>query len=76
MSASNNLFAQWQAMFATGPLQVGVVVAIDGGVATIDLPSGARMRARGAASVGAYVYVQDGVIQGIAPSLPLDSSEV
>lgn len=76
MSASNNLFAQWQALFAPGPLQVGQVTAYADGVATLALPGGASLRARGQASVGDHVMVQDGVIQGPAPDLPVDSDEV
>jgi hypothetical protein len=76
VNASNNLFAQWRQMFATGPLQVGVVIAIEDGTATIELPGGGTLRARGQASVGAHVYVQGGVIQGPAPDLPVDSAEV
>lgn len=74
--SSLNLYARWRELFATGPLQVGEVVDYAGGVATIELPGGARLRARGDATVGDKVFVQDGVIQGPAPDLPLDSGEV
>jgi len=73
---SNNLFVQWKKLFQGGPLQVGRVVACEGGTATIELPGGGVLRALGEASVGRQVYVQDGVIQGPAPDLPLDIGEV
>ena len=57
-------------------MQVGTVSAVDNGIATVTLPGGGQLRARGEATVGAQVYVQDGVIQGPAPELPLDSASL
>jgi hypothetical protein len=74
--SSNNLFARWKALFQGGPLQVGRVTAFERGSATIQLPGGGVLRALGDASVGAMVYVRDGVIQGPAPDLPVDIGEV
>ncbi len=71
-----NPFAAWADLFGAGPLQVGTVASVDGGVATIDLPGGGRLRARGDASIGARVFVRDNVIEGPAPSLPLDSASL
>lgn len=51
------------------PLQVGTVASISNGVATITLPGGGQVQARGNASTGARVFVRDGVIEGAAPSL-------
>lgn len=76
MSGTNNLFAQWRAMFTGGPLQAGEVVAYADGVAIIELPGGAILRARGETVIGAHVMVRDGVIQGPALDLPVDSDEV
>lgn len=58
------------------PLQVGTVLAVDGGVATIELPGGGRLQARGQASVGDRVFVRAGAIEGEAPALPLEVIEV
>ena len=74
--SSLNLYARWRELFAPGPRQVGQVIASAGGVATIELPGGGLLRALGDAAVSDTVYVQDGVIQGPAPNLPLDSGEV
>ena len=51
------------------PLQVGTVAAVDGDVATITMPGGGTLQARGQASVGQRVFVRDGVIEGEAPTL-------
>lgn len=72
----DNLFAKWRAVFAPGPLQVGEVIAYQDGVATIALPGGATLHARGSTALGAHVFVRDGLIEGPAPDLPLDSAEV
>lgn len=58
------------------PLQVGTVLAVDGGVAAIELPGGGRLQARGQASVGDRVFVRAGAIEGEAPALPLEVIEV
>lgn len=57
-------------------LQVGTVLAIDEGVATIELPDGGIVRARGTASVGGQVFFRDEVIEGPAPTLPVELIEV
>lgn len=58
------------------PLLVGTVQAIADGVATIGLPGGATLRARGNAAVADVVFVRDGVIEGPAPSLTLVTIDV
>lgn len=50
-------------------LLVGEVVASAGGVADVALPSGAIVQARGAATIGARVFVRNGLIEGEAPAL-------
>jgi len=66
-----NLYQQLKELLAPGRVQIGEVVAYAEGVATINLPGAAQIRARGHATVGAKVFVQDGVIQGPAPNLPV-----
>lgn len=56
--------------------QIGEVLAVEDGVATIELPGGGQDKARGDATVGDTVYFRDGVIEGPAPALPLDVVEV
>ena len=57
-------------------LEVGEVIAISDGIATIELPGGGTVQGRGSATVGQQVFVRDGVIEGEAPSLPVDLVEV
>jgi len=64
-----NVFNELKALLAPGRVQVGTVTAIAGNVATVTLPGGGKLRAKGQASVGAKVFVQEGVIQGPAPDL-------
>ena len=66
-----NLFAKFREMMAPGRVQVAQVTAYADGVATLTLPGGGQVRARGQANVGGKVFVQDGVIQGPAPDLPM-----
>lgn len=66
-----NLFQQFVDIFPAPPLQIGAVTATDGAVATVTLPGGGVLRARGDAPVGQRVFVRDGVIEGDAPSLPV-----
>jgi hypothetical protein len=53
-------------------LEVGDVISIVSGTATIELPGGGLIQARGTTTVGARVFVRDGQIQGPAPSLTVE----
>lgn len=57
-------------------LQVGTVQSLDSGVATIELPGGGRAQARGEATAGARVFFRAGVIEGLAPNLPVEVIEI
>ena len=65
----SNLLSEVRSLLPDSPLQVGEVLAISGGVATLELPDGATASARGTATVGQHVYFRDGAIEGVAPSL-------
>ncbi|MDP3887006.1 hypothetical protein [Hydrogenophaga sp.] len=71
-----NPYARWLALQPPKRRQVGTVLAMEGGVATIELPSGGRLQAVGQASVGDRVFVRDGLIEGEAPNLTYISAEV
>lgn len=73
---SGNLFQAFKKVFPDQPLQVGEVTAVDGDLATVTLPGGGVLQARGAATLGAQVFVRDGVIEGEAPALPLVVIEI
>lgn len=65
-----------RALLAGPPQQLGQVVAITGNLATIELPGGAQIKARGTAMVGQHVFEQGGQILGDAPTLPIDVIEI
>ena len=63
-------------LLAGPPQQLGQVVAVTGNLATIELPGGAQIKARGAATIGQHVFEHGGQILGEAPALPIDIIEV
>ena len=71
-----NLYKQFMDLQSPKPLEVGTVAFVVNGVATIDLPGGGRLQARGSAQAGQRVFVRDGVIEGEAPSLAYTQGEV
>lgn len=66
-----SIFQRFKALLPTYPVYVASVVETDGVTSTVEMPGGQRGVARGTAAVGSKVFVQDGAIQGEAPSLPL-----
>ena len=68
----HNLYQQFRQLIPEPPLQAGIVIETGAGDALVALPGGGLIRARGEASVGATVFVRDGVIEGDAPALPLE----
>lgn len=73
---SYNPLSALRGLFPQPRLQVGTVVQIADGTATIELYDGSRVRARGSASVGNMVYVRNGLIEGPAPALQVVEIEV
>ena len=71
-----NPYRRLMGLLPQRPLMVGTVIAVSGGVATIQLPGGATDTARGDVSVNDRVYFRDGVIEGPAPNLPLEIIEI
>lgn len=72
----SNLFKAFLDLLPGRPLQVGTVLSVSSGVATVELPGGGRLQARGQASVGQRVFVRDGPIEGVAPGLPVEIIEI
>ena len=72
----SNPYSRFLALLPARPLQVGTVIATSGDVASIELPGGGTLHARGKATVGDRVFVRDGVIEGDAPTLTYISAEV
>lgn len=65
----HNRLHQLKELLAPGRVQIGTVVAQADGMATVELPGGGQVRAKGDATSG-KVFVQDEVILGPAPNLP------
>ena len=72
----SNLFTLLKSILPDSPLLVGVVQSVVTGGCYVELPTGGILFVRGAASVGNSVFVRDGVIEGIAPSLTVEVIEV
>lgn len=64
-----NLLKEFQSLLPGSPLLVGDVLSVTANIATIELPDGAQITARGSATVGQRVFVRDGMVEGPAPSL-------
>lgn len=73
---SINPFKRLLALIPAPPLQAGDVVEIADGMATIELPGGGLIRARGDAAVSDRVFVRNGLIEGPAPDLPIEIIEI
>lgn len=71
-----NPYRRLLALIPGQPIDAGQVVALDAAGATIELPTGALIHARGTATVGDYVYVRGGAIEGPAPALDGIDQEV
>jgi len=72
----HNLYQQFRSLLPDPQLQVGTAIATNGGVATVQMPGGGLLKARGTALVGQKVFVRDGVIEAIAPNLTLEIIEI
>lgn len=73
---ARNPISIFKEIFPDPPLQVGTVTATGDGMATVTLPGGGALQVRGDATVGAKVWVRDGVTEGAAPDLPEVDIEV
>lgn len=72
----HNVYEQFRQLLPDAPLQAGTVTEVAVGVVTVQLPGGGVLKARGTATVGQKVFVRDGVVEAVAPSLPLELIEV
>jgi len=73
---TENRFLRLKKLFPDAPLLVGDVVQATSYGATVELPSGAMITARGTATVGQRVFVRNGLIEGPAPALPFFDIEI
>jgi hypothetical protein len=66
-----NLYEQFRALVPEPPLQAGTVIDAGAGVVTVQLPGGGLVKARGRAETGQTVFARDGLVEAVAPSLPI-----
>lgn len=71
-----NPYKRLLALIPDPPLLVGDVLIYADGVATIQVPGGGIAQARGETTEGARVFFRDGVIEGPAPTLPIEVIEI
>jgi hypothetical protein len=72
-----NLYRELLALLPSSPLLVGQVITVATGAVTVQFPGGGTQVVRGVGySVGAQVFVRDGLVEGAAPALPLVTIEV
>ncbi len=71
-----NFYRLFRDLIPEQPLLVGTVTALLTGGCYVDLPDGGTVFARGTATVGQKVFVRDGVVEGIAPTLGIELIEV
>ena len=73
-----NQFQQFLDLVPDPSLQVGTVQSVAANVATVILPGGGLLKARGGSAdlVGQAVFVRNDVIEGKAPNLPLEVIEI
>ena len=73
-----NLYRELQELLPQPKLQVGILESISQEIATIRLPSGETLSARGPKPeyLGQRVFVRNNVIEGLAPNLPTQIIEI
>ena len=65
----SNAYLEFLGLLPPRLLLVGTVTSITSGVATVTLPGGGRLQVRGETTLGARVFVRDGLIEGPAATL-------
>lgn len=66
---TTNLWKRLKQLLPEAPLLAGVVVSSNAYGVTVELPDGSLVAVRGSASVAQRVFIRDGVVEGVAPSL-------
>ncbi|NDP57993.1 MAG: hypothetical protein GZ090_01360 [Oxalobacteraceae bacterium] len=71
-----NLYRIFKDLLPEAPLLVGTVMAVQTAGCEVELPTGGIVFARGTATVGQQVFVRDGVVEGVAPTLTVVEIEI
>lgn len=66
---TTNLWKRLKQLLPEPPLLTGVVSSVSSYGAYVELPDGSLVAVRGSATVGQHVFIRNGIIEGIAPSL-------
>lgn len=67
-----NLFKRFERLVPKSVLRTGEVLAVDGTTVRVEELGGRITTVRGTATVGQRVYIRNDVIEGVAPTLPLE----
>ena len=76
---TTNLYRALRELLPDAPLQVATVSAVypSQGTSSVTWPGGDTQTVRGTSvTVGSRAFIRDGVIEGAAPALPLETIEV
>jgi len=66
-----NLWRQFSELLPDSPLLIGTVVSQHSNdTVTVELLDGGLLRVSGSSTVGDRVFVRDGQVEGVAPTLP------
>lgn len=72
-----NIWKQFTDLLPGSPRFIGEVIDQSGdGSVTVELPGGGLLKATGTAAVGTKVFVRNGLVEGVAPELPVVEIEV
>lgn len=71
-----NIYEQFRQLLPKSSLQAGTVIGIGAGVVIVQLPGDGIVKARGAAGIGQKVFIRDGTVEAVAPSLPIELIEI
>ena len=66
---TTNLWKRLKQLLPDAPLLIGTVTDVSTFGAMVELPDGSFVNVRGEASVGQKVFIRDGLIEGLAPTL-------
>lgn len=65
-----NIYRELMTLLPSSPLLVGQVITVATGTVTVQYPGGGTQVVRATGyTVGAKVFVRDGVVEGLAPAL-------
>lgn len=71
-----NLYRDLRSLLPGPRLVIGTVTVVETGRVIVELPDGSRLAALGSATVGVMVYVRDGSVEGVAPTLSVVEIEI